>query len=48
MSGHDEFRCAQAALQFGAQDYLLRPASAAELGAAMSRVAVRLWAKVRG
>jgi len=47
VSGHDEFRYAQAALQFGVQDYLLKPVSAAELRAALSRVAARLEARRR-
>jgi YesN/AraC family two-component response regulator len=47
VSGHDEFRYAQAALQYGVKDYLLKPVSAGDLRAALTRIAVRLEARER-
>ena len=47
VSGHDEFRYAQIAMQYGVTDYLLKPVSAGELRAALARVAARLEARER-
>jgi YesN/AraC family two-component response regulator len=47
VSGHDEFRYAQTALQFGVTDYLLKSVPAGELKAALARIALRLEARER-
>jgi len=47
VSGHDEFRYAQTALQYGVADYLLKPVSAEDLRAALARVALKLEARER-
>ena len=42
LSGHDEFRYAQEALQLGATEYLLKPVSAQDLLGALARVSAQL------
>ncbi len=45
VSGHDEFAYARAAISLGVKDYLLKPVSAEELRAVMSRLAAQLDAE---
>jgi two-component system, response regulator YesN len=45
LSGYDEFSYARSAIEFGVKDYLLKPVSAEDLRAALSRLAVQMDAE---
>lgn len=48
LSGYDEFRYAQQAIKYGAKEYLLKPARAADILACLDRLADEYFGKTTG